>query len=129
MNGENPGNRSWQEIVASYDELILRYHLPLEPMRELVHRLATSPSACELLRNTSMHTLLVSNAPSRSWSENVLRITFLPTSQEFEFEYSHYFCDTNATKKRCSISEAWDMLARFVRYKFGTLLPDKENSK
>ena len=71
-----------------------------------------------------MHTLLVSNAPARSWMENVLRITYHPESQEFEFEYSQYYADTNTTTKRCSASEAWDTLARFVRYKFGTLLPD-----
>jgi len=75
-----------------------------------------------------MHTLLLSNAPARDWRENILRVTFLPESQEFEFEYSHYVADTNTSKKRCSVSESWDTLARFVRYKFGTLLPDERNA-
>src|SRR5271170_1638320 len=124
MNETNQSNRSWQEVAAFYDDLVLRHHLPLEPTCALVHHLAASPTAIELQRNTSMHTLLVSNAPTRSWMENVLRITFLPASQEFEFEYSHYYADSNTTKKRSSVSEAWDTLSRLVRYKFGTLLPD-----
>ncbi|WP_204388675.1 hypothetical protein, partial [Bifidobacterium pullorum] len=73
-------------------------------MRDLVRRLAASPSAPELERNTSMHTLLLSNAPARGWRENVLRVTFLPESQEFEFEYSHYDGDTNTSRQRCSVS-------------------------
>ena len=119
MNEDSPSNRSWQEIAAHYE----RYHQP-EPMCALVRRVAASPVASELERNTSMHTLLVSNAPARSWRENVLRVTFLPKSQEFEFEYRHYDGDTKTTKKRCSVDEAWDTFSRFVRYKFGTLLPD-----
>lgn len=70
-----------------------------------------------------MHTLLISNAPNRDWSENVLRVSFHPKEQEFEFKYSLYG-DTNTTEKRCSVSEAWETFALFARYKFGTLLPD-----
>ena len=93
-------------------------------MRALAHRLASAPTAYELERNTSMHTLLVSDAPSRAWRENVLRITFHPESEEFEFAYSHYDADTNISGKRCSVRESWDTLARFIRYKFGVLLHD-----
>jgi hypothetical protein len=93
-------------------------------MRDLVRRLAESPGADDLERNTSMHTLLVSNAPARSWHENVLGISFLPNSQEFEFEYRHYDGDTNTSKKCCSVPKGWDTLSRFISYKFGTLLPD-----
>jgi hypothetical protein len=117
-------NRSWQQIVAFYDDLVLKHHLPYQPMRDLVRRLAESPGADDLERNTSMHTLLVSNAPARSWHENVLGISFLPNSQEFEFEYRHYDGDTNTSKKCCSVPKGWDTLSRFIRYKFGTLLPD-----
>lgn len=124
MNEGNTSDRSWQQIVAFYDDLVLRHNLPYQPMRDLVHRLAETPGAAELERNTSMHTLLVSNAPARSWRENVLSINFLPKSQEFEFEYTHYDGDTNISKKRCSVAQGWDTLSRFVRYKFGTLLPD-----
>ena len=124
MNEDIPSNRTWQQIVAFYDDLVLRHHLPYQPMRDLVNRLAESPGAAELERNTSMHTLLVSNAPARSWRENVLGISFLPKSQEFEFEYTDYDGDTNTSKKRCSVAQGWDTLSRFVRYKFGTLLPD-----
>jgi hypothetical protein len=89
MNEDIFCKRSWPEIAASYDELVR--HCPIfEPMRTLVHRLAASPTASELERNTSMHTLLLSNAPARGWRENVLRVAFFPDSQEFEFEYSHY---------------------------------------
>ena len=124
MNEDITSNQSWQQIVAFYDDLVLRHHLPYQPMRDLVHRLADASGAAELERNTSMHTLLVSNAPARSWSENVLRISFLPKSQEFEFKHSHYRGDTNTSMKRCPVAEGWDTLSRFVRYKFGTLLPD-----
>lgn len=75
-----------------------------------------------------MHTLLISNAPARSWHENVLRVTFHAGADEFEFEYWHYYADTNTTKKRCSASDAWDTLSRFVRYKFGILLSDDRNA-
>src|SRR5882672_6958868 len=124
MSEDNTSNQSWQQIVAFYDELVLRHHLPYQPMRDLVRRLADSPRADELERNTSMHTLLVPNAPARAWRENVLGISFLPQSQEFEFVYAHYDGDTNTSKKRCSVAEGWDTLSRFIRYKFGTLLPD-----
>jgi hypothetical protein len=124
MNEDILSKRSWPEIAACYDELVLHYPA-FEPMRVLVYRLAASPTASELERNTSMHTLLLSNAPARGWRENVLRVAFFPDSQEFEFEYWHYAGDTNTTKKRCSIPESWDTLARFIRYKFGTLLPDE----
>jgi hypothetical protein len=127
VNEETFSHRSWQEIAASYDELALR-HDQFEPMRALVHQLAESPNAAELERNTSMHTLLVSNAPARGWRENVLRVSFLPDSDEFEFEYLHYDGDTNTSKKRCSISESWDTLSTFLRYKFGTLLPNDRNA-
>ena len=127
MNEETISHRSWEEIATSYDELVL-HHDQFEPMRTLVRRLAAAPSATELERNTSMHTLLVSNAPARGWRENVLRVSFLPDSQEFEFEYSHYDGDTNTSKKRCSIPESWETLATFLRYKFGTLLPNDRNA-
>jgi hypothetical protein len=128
VNEDTPSKCSWQVIATFYDDMVLRHHQPFEPMRAIVHRLAASPSASELHGNTSMLTLLVSNEPAHSWMENVLRVTFLPESQEFEFEYSHYYADTNTTNKRCSVSEGWDTLARFVRYKFGTLLPDDGNA-
>jgi hypothetical protein len=123
MSENNYSPRSWQEISAFYDDLVRSQPL-FAPMQALVHRLAAVPTASELERNTSMHTLLVSNAPSRAWRENVLRITFHPGPEEFEFTYSHYDADTNISEKRCSIPESWDTLARFVRYKFGILLPD-----
>ena len=121
MSEELASTRSWEQIVAFYDDL-LRHGLPYEPMAELVRRLAASPTAPELEHNTSMHTLLVSNAPARGWRENVLRITFHPKPQEFEFEYSHYDGDTNLSRKRCPVAEGWETLSRFVRYKFGVLL-------
>jgi hypothetical protein len=127
MSQELASTRSWEQIVARYEDL-LRHGVPLEPMVELVRRLAASPAAPELERNTSMNTLLISNAPAKGWRENVLRITFHSQLQEFEFEYSHYDGDTNVTQKRCPVAEGWDMLSRFVRYKFGVLLPDEPKS-
>jgi hypothetical protein len=124
MSEEPASTRSWEEIVARYDDLVLRHRLPFEPMVSLVRRLAASAAAPELEGNTSMNTLLISNAPAKGWRENVLRITFHSESQEFEFKYSHYDGDTNITQKRCPVTEGWDMLSRFVRYKFGVLLPD-----
>ena len=124
MSEDAASIRSWNEIVANYENAVVRHRLPYEPMRDLVRRLAESPAASELERNTSMYTLLVSNAPARSWRENVLRITFLPESQEFEFEYAHYDGDTNIDRKRCPVADGWDTLSRFIRYKFGILLPD-----
>jgi hypothetical protein len=123
MSEDGFSTRSWQDISADYDELV-RSHSEFAPMRDLVHRLAAVPNASELERNTSMHTLLVSHAPARSWLENVLRITFHPQSEEFEFVYSHYQADTNVSRKCCSVAESWDTLARFIRYKFGVLLSD-----
>ena len=123
MNENSYSPRSWQEISAFYDDLV-RSHPSFAPMQTLVDRLVAAPTASELERNTSMHTLLVSHAPARDWRENVLRITFHPGSGEFEFAYSHYDADTNISTKRCSVAESWDTLARFVRYKFGVLLPD-----
>ena len=124
MSEETISARTWDEIVAHYDNMVMRQHLPYEPMRDLVRRLAESPAAPELERSTSMHTLLVSTAPARSWRENVLRVTFVPKSREFEFEYAHYDGDNIIDRKRCSVADGWDTLSRFIRYKFGISLPD-----
>ena len=123
MDEEIHSRRSWLEIADGYERLTLKCP-DFEPMCTLVRRLAASPGASELEHNTSMHDLLISNAPARSWRENVLRVAFLPHSQEFEFIYRLYDGATNTTEKRCKVPEAWDTLSRFVRYKFGVLLPD-----
>ncbi|WP_265594823.1 hypothetical protein [Haloferula sp. BvORR071] len=127
MDEEIHSRRSWQEIADMYEQLVLRSP-NWEPMRALVRRLAAAPTASELERNTSMFALLISNAPTRHWQENVLRVAFLPDSQEFEFVYRHYHGDANITEKRCPVPEAWDTLSRFVRYKFGTLLTEEWSS-
>ena len=123
MSEDSESSRSWTQISAFYDGFA-RSHPRFAPMAALVRRLAAAPAAAELQRNTSMHALLLSHAPSRHWRENVLRIAYHPEAQEFEFTYSHYDGDTNLNEKRCSVSESWDTLTRFVRCKFGILLPD-----
>lgn len=123
MDEEIHSGRSWSEIVCSYERLALNWP-DFEPMCTLVRRLAASAGASELEHNTSMHDLLISNAPARGWRENVLRVAYLHHSQEFEFIYRLYDGSTNTTEKRCPVPEAWDTLSRFVRYKFGILLSD-----
>jgi hypothetical protein len=57
MSKELTGAKSWEDIVARYDDLVQRHDLPYEPMVQLVRRLAAAPSSPELERNTSVLTL------------------------------------------------------------------------
>ena len=118
----------WHDIVAYYDDLVLRHHLPFEPMRVLVHRLAGSSAAAELYPSTSMHTLCINNQPVYRTGEGVLHVAFSSEPAVFTFSYSQYPTPANTMTKQCSVEEAWDTLGLFLRYKFGTLLPNDLNA-
>jgi hypothetical protein len=116
----------WAKIVEHYRTLIEKYHLPYEPMLNLVESLAASPVANELFPHTSMNTLLITDDEQAHHDDNVLIVSYDSKKREFEFE--HRTLSHKNDKKICEESEAPQTLSLFLKYKFGVLFDSKRNN-
>ena len=89
----------------------------------LVETLAASPVANELFASTSMGALLITPDEKYHAGDNLLSISYLPGTREFEFE--HLTIAGKNDRKTCDEREGLRTLSLFLKYKFGVLFEIK----